>query len=137
MGLVSTGPIGRHPRNDMDKENRHHENFNSHKAPARDKKVFREFEESEKKKQDSSCNFTKNQLREEATDDFWGQKNAFDSEVTRKQKKVPEFRNTDIGDSFKNRSFFDDPDSKPVRSNGRGQRGNPTVHRERDARRPE
>jgi hypothetical protein len=55
----------------------------------------------------------------------------------RSHQKVPEFRNADIGDSFKQGAFFDDPDFKPMRSNGRGQRGNPTGFRDRDPRRPE
>ncbi len=137
MELVSTGQIGRYPRNDKDKENKHLENFNVQKAPGRDKKVFREFGELDKMKKDSSCNFVQNQLREVSNDDIWSKKDAFDSEVTRNHNKVPEFRNIDIGESFKKGSFFDDPDFKPARSNGRGQRGNPALFRESEGRRPE
>jgi hypothetical protein len=50
MGLVSTGPIGRHLKHDTEKENKQSENFNTHKVPSRDKKAFREFDEHENKK---------------------------------------------------------------------------------------
>jgi len=76
-------------------------------------------------------------LHEEANDDQWGKKKAYDQEVMRSHQKVPEFRNADIGDSFKQGAFFDDPDFKPMRSNGRGQRGNPTGFRDRNPRRQE
>jgi hypothetical protein len=127
MNLVSTGPIERHGRHDRDKEN----------MPPREQKPGREFEEVERYKQEAGRNFTKNHLREEVTDSDWIAKNAFDSEVIRNQKKVPEFRNADIADSLRRGAYFDEPEIKPMRSEGRGQRGNPTSFKDRDQRRPD
>lgn len=51
---------------------------------------------------------------------------------------MPEFRNTNIADSFKRGAFFDDPDVKPMKSEGRGQRAAQTGYRERqEDRRPD
>jgi len=63
--------------------------------------------------------------------DHWQEKPNFDSEVMRSQNKLPEFRNADIGESFKRGGFFDDPEpSKPFQSNGRGSRGMPDNFRD-------
>jgi hypothetical protein len=70
------------------------ENFNSHKAPPRDKRADRGFDEPEKVnfvKKEGGRNFTKNQppfqrdQEKETDNDFFGEKNAFDSEVMRTQ----------------------------------------------------
>ena len=91
MSLVSTGPIGRQ-RNERDKENLPVGNFNSYRAPGREKP----FEDHDKigvhQRKENGRNFDKNyskiqpeDLNQEMAKDKWREQPSFDSEVIRNQ----------------------------------------------------
>ena len=134
MCLVSTGPVGRH-RSERDKENIPVENTNSYRAPMREKN-FEDFDKKEvySRKGEQGQIFDKKQpyMKPEARDQDmvkgrWREQPAYDSEVMRSKVSGEEFsfKNAETEDNFKSGPYFDEPQTRPMKSNGRGQRPTP------------